>query len=302
MFRSPSQVSLFWLSIAAAIALVFLGASVSVVAEDGVYSSGRFELGDGKAPPGFPAAADILLDAEQVGPDWEEIFDADGLPRQDVIAKYGGQWALFFADDISLGTGFESTALEDSGDRVKNGVVDADHDIGNAYVYTTFDTAGNLIVYAGAERLGGGDSYLEFEFNQGKFRLGHGGYGHGVSWEIDGERSAGDVAVRVSFTNGAVSSMTINAWTEDGWQLLADVVGEGCDLEELACVIANGDIIDGGPWPNFDTSDNPEEIAVNRFAEFGLNVGGLLGAQPEFVTVQIRTPQDIAFEYFGEGS
>ena len=268
----------------------------------GVYSSGHFELGDGNAPPGFPAEADILPDAEQMGPDWGDIFDADGLPRQDVIAYYGGQWALFFADDISLGSGFESTALAKPGGRVRNGVADADHDIGNAYVYTTFDTAGNLIVYAGAERLGGGDSYLEFEFNQEKFRLGHGGYGQGVPWEIVGERLVGDVVVRVWFTNGAVSAMAVDYWAEEGWQPLADVTGEGCDLNEFACVIANGDIIDGGPWLNFDTSDNPEEIAINRFAEFGLNVGGLLGIQHEFVTVQIRTPQDIAFGYFGEGS
>jgi len=293
---------LFWCSLAATLVVVFVGASVSAIAEDGVYSSGTFELGDGKAPPGFPAAADILLDAEQDGPDWEEIFDENGLPRQDVIAHYGGQWALFFADDISLGSGFESTALAEPGDRVKNGVAEADHDIGNAYVYTTFDNADNLIVYAGAERLGGGDSYIEFEFNQQKFRVGHGGYGCGVPWEIVGERSVGDVVVRVSFTNGAVASMTVDYWAEEGWQPLSGVVGEGCDFGEFACVIANGDIIDGGPWANYDTSDNPEEIAVNRFAELGLNIGGLLGGSPEYVTVQIRTPQDIAFGYFGEGS
>ncbi len=233
MFRSSSQARLFWCTLAVAIAVVLLGASVQVLAEDGVYSSGTFELGDGEAPPGFPAAADIMLDAEQSGPDWEEIFDANGLPRDEVIAQYGGQWALFFADDISLGSGFESTALADPGDRVKNGVADADHDIGNAYVYTTFDTANNLIVYGGAERLGGGDSYLEFEFNQQKFRLGHGGYGQGVPWEIVGARSVGDVLVRVSFAGGAVASMTVDSWTDTGWQPLTDVVGEGCDLDEL---------------------------------------------------------------------
>jgi hypothetical protein len=292
----------FWSLLAAAIAAVFVGASVQVLAEDGVYSSGTFELGDGKAPPGFPAAADILLDAEQVGPDWEEIFDENGVPRQEVIAQYGGQWALFFDDDISLGSGFESTALAEPGDRVENGVADADHDIGNAYVYTTFDGDGNLIAYAGAERLGGGDSYLEFEFNQQHFRLGHGGYGRGVPWEIVGERLIGDVVVRVSFTNGVVASMAVNTWTDAGWHPLSEVAGEGCDLDELACVIANGDIIDGGPWVNFDTADNPEEISINHFAELGLNIGTLLGGSPEYKTVQIRTPQDIAFGYFGEGS
>ena len=302
MFRSPSQVRLFWCSLAVAIAVVLLGASVQVLAGDGVYSSGLLELGDGSPPPGFPAMANILEDGDQTGPDWGEVFDADGLPRYDIISLYGGQWALFLADDISLGSGFESTALADPGDLVKNGVADADHDIGNAYVYTTFADTGNLIVYAGAERLGGGDSYLELEFNQEKFRLGHGGYGQGVPWEIVGARSVGDVLVRVSFAGGAVASMTVDSWTDTGWQPLTDVVGEGCDLDELACVIANDGIIDGGPWANFDTIDNPEEISALRFAELGLNVGALLGSQPDYTTIQIRTPQDIAFGYFGEGS
>jgi len=295
-----SRPSLFWFSLAAATAVVFFGFSIPSIAGDGVYSSGNFELGDGEPPPGFPLAADILLDGEQTGPDWEEIFDANGVPQTDVIAAYGGSWALFFADDISLGSGFESTALT-PGYQVKNGVASADNDIGNAYVYTTTDSVGNLVMYGGLERLGGGDSYVEFEFNHDHYRLGRGGYGSGVPWEILGNRSDGDVLVRISFVGGVVASMTVDAWIDGSWQALTNVTDEGCDVDEQACVIANGDPIDGGPWPNFDPGDNPEEIAVDHFVEFGLNVGGLLGFQPDFVTAQIRTPQDIAFGYFGEG-
>ena len=50
-----------------------------------------------------------------------------------------------------------------------------------------------------------------------------------------------------------------------------------------------------GPW-----GSGP--IARNRFGEFGVNVGVLVGAQPDYVTIQLRTPQDVAFGYFGEGN
>jgi len=289
-----------WTVVAFAAALVAGGLTLSWAA-DGVYSTGLFELGDGNPPPGFPGMADIVLSGEQAGPDWEEIFDANGVPREDVIASYGGGLAVFCADDISLGSGFESTAVAYGGAGVMNGVADADHDIGNAYVYTTADSVGDLVVYAGIERLGAGSSFVELELNQMKFRLGHGGYGVGIPWEIDGYRDGGDVLVRITFADGAVQSMTVEGWGQGGWQLLTGVVGEGCDLSELACVIANDTIIEGGPWPNFDTAGNPEEIAVNRFVELGVNVDALLGLQPEFTTVQIRTPEDIAFGYFGEG-
>jgi len=289
-----------WRAVAVAAALV-AGLLASSWAGDGVYSTGKFELGDGNAPPGFPAAADILLNGEQAGPDWEEIFDANGVPRQDVIASYGGQWAVFVADDVSLGSGLESTAIAVPGASVENGVVSADDDIGNAYVYTTFDSGGNLLVYGGVERLGSGNSYVEFEVNQVKYRLGRGGYGIGLPWAIDGRRTSGDVVVRITFANGAVASMSVSGWQDGGWQPLAQVAGEGCDFDELACVIANGSVIDGGPWQSFDPAAEPGEISVNRFAEFGVNLGALVGFQPAFVTVQIRTPQDIAFGYFGEG-
>ena len=129
------------------------GLFVTAWAGDSVYSSGVFELGDGDPPPGFPLAADILLDDGQDGPDWEEIFDENGAPKFAVIAAYEGYWALFFADDVSLGSGFESTALA-PGYRVANGVASADHDIGNAYVYATPDSGDDLVMYGGVERLG----------------------------------------------------------------------------------------------------------------------------------------------------
>lgn len=295
------SISRFSLLLTVALVLALCGTAQIGVAGDGLYSQGMFELGDGNPPPGFPAMADVLEDADQIGPDWGEVFNPDRSPRHDIISGYGGQWALFVPDDISLGTGFESTALVGS-NSVINATADAQHDIGNAYVYATSDSSGNLVLYAGAERLGGGTSYFEFEFNREIFRLGHGGFGQGVPWEIVGRQLDGDIRIRVSFTEGAITSMVVDHWVGTGWLPLSDVAGEGCDVDEYACIIANDTIIDGGPWANFDTIDNPEELSAHRFAEFGVNVGALLGSQPEYATVQIRTPQDIAFGYFGEGN
>ena len=53
-----------------------------------------------------------------------------------------------------------------------------------------------------------------------------------------------------------------------------------------------------GPWADIDA----DTLMADRFAEFGVNVGALLGTDPQFTTLCIRTPQDIAFGYFAEGN
>jgi hypothetical protein len=285
--------------------------------EDSVYSADVFELGDGQPPPGMPGMADVLDDAALAGPDWAALFDADGTPRDDYpddgagnpvgngIPDYqelfNGQWVVFSADDVSLGSEFEGTALYLDG-RVYNSVVDADHDIGNAYVYSTESTIGNLVLYAGAERLGSGDSHLELEFNQDHFRLGHGGYGRGEPWEVDGERVTDDVLVVVSFTGGALGTIEVSRWDGAAWAALDSFSGEGCNVDETLCAVCNSTVVDGGPWENHDTDGDPEQISANRFVEVGVNVGALLGIQPSYTTVRLRTPQDTAFGYFAEGN
>ena len=109
-----------------------------------------------------------------------------------------------------------------------NSVVDADHDLGNAYIYVTESAAGNLVLYAAAERLGTGDSSIEFEFNQGKFVLGHGGYGEGRPWEVVGEREPGDLLLRLSFGFGELGSVEAWAWGGEEWLAVTSAFGEGC--------------------------------------------------------------------------
>lgn len=304
---SPRTSGLAGFLVLAFIAIVSFAVATPVHA-DGVYTSGLFQLGDGEPPPGMPGLANILESAGQAGPDWGSLFSADGSARDeydgegnpgangvpDYLEIYGGLWAVFNADDISLGSGFEGSALYPDG-RIYNSTVTADHDLGNAYVYFTLDSVGNVVLYAAAERLGGGDSSLEFEFNQEHFRLGRGGYGVGVPWEVLGDRSTDDVLVKLTFAGGMLATAEASAWDGQGWIAVSTVAGEGCDGADALCAVCNGDVIEGGPW-------NAQQVGAGRFVEMGINVGALLGAQPVFTTVRLRTPQDAAFGYFGEGN
>jgi hypothetical protein len=276
----------------------------------GVYGSGLFELGDGQPPPGTPGTADVLGSADQAGPDWADLFDATGKLRDDYpydgdgnplgngvpdyLELYGGTWAFFADDYVSKGVDFEGDALTAEGG-VVNSVVQADHDIGDAHVYATADANGNLVLYMAAERLGSGDSSLEFEFNQGLFRVGRGGFGIGAPWEVLGARAGGDFLVRVTFGGGVVTGAAAGVWDGSTWLLLSSLAGEGCDGTETLCAIANGVAIEGGAW-----TEGP--IEAGRLIEIGVNAGALLGTQPVFTTVRIRTPEDIAFGYFGKGN
>jgi len=312
MKNSATQVG----AILVALSLLFLPVT-DAQAQDSVYDANTFQLGDGQPPPGMPGMANILEDSGLSGPDWATLFAADGSPRDDYPLDangnpagngipdyqelYGGQWVVFTADDVSLGTGLETTALAPDG-RVRNGVVGADHDIGNAYVYSTTSSTGNLIVYVGLERLGTGASYFEFEFNQDLFRLGHGGYGRGEPWQVDGERIVGDVLVKMTFEPGSLGTVETSAWDGQGWVGLSSFTGQGCDQGETLCAVCNATVIDGGPWVNYDTDGDPEQIAADRFIEAGINVGALLGSQPSYTTVRLRTPGDAAFGYFEQGN
>ena len=288
--RTALRITLRMTSVATlGLVLGVLAVAPAAAQGDSVYASGLFQLGDGQPPPGMPGVANILENPELAGPDWAGLFNADGSPKDGY-----GQWVTFAADDVSLGTGFEGSALHPDG-RVYNATAAADHDIGNAYAYSTTDSAGNVVLYAGAERQGGGDSSLEFEFNQDHYRLGHGGYGKGIPWEVLGSRQEGDLKVRLSFADGGLSDVEASTWSGGGWVPLSALAGEGCDGAETLCAVCNGSLIEGGPWGS-------QQIEPGRFWELGVNAGALLGAQPSYVTVRIRTPQDIAFGHFGEGN
>lgn len=271
--------------------LLCLALTASSWAGDSVISSGLLELADGTAPAGTSGPADLASDPDQPGPDWADLFAANGAVRD--LTPYGGVSAAFVADYQSNGLFFDGDVLSVGG-RVANGVAATSDDLGFSYFYSTLDSAGNLVLYAAAERLGAGDSTLELEFDQDHFRLGHGGYGSAIPWRIDGTRHQGDVLVKLVFAGGALESVEASAWDGRGWNLLSSAIGTSCDLEETLCAVTNAGPIEGGPW-------NPQTIPAGQFVELGVNVGALLdGARPAFATVRLRTPQDASFGYFGE--
>lgn len=275
-------------------------------------SSDRFELGDGQVPL-LAGSADLQSDAAQPGPDWEDLFAADRTLRDDFPAPggngipdyadlYAGQWAVIMEDEVSLGIGIDTTTLVGTDGLVYRGRASAAHDLANAYVYSTFDSGGNLLLYAAAERLDSGDSYIEFEFNQAHIRL-----GHGPPWKITGGRTTGDLLARLVFRDGGLDSVAVERWTETSpgqleFQLVGSLSGESCNAGETICAVSNGTDVDGGPWPNFDTAGDPEMISTDRFVEIGINVSALVGPQPDYVSIQVRSPEDITFGYFAEGN
>jgi hypothetical protein len=261
----------------------------------GLYGAGLFQLGDGKVPVGFSGMARIERAAGQKGPDWADLFDANGEPVARLHARFGGTWALFIADDVSRGTAPDDTALAGSPGLVRRGGVRPADDIGNVYGYQTADAKGSPKIFLGVERLNARDSFLEFELNQKRARLGQGGADS--TWRVDGPRAPGDILVRLEFAGGGLVSTQLSAWNRGGWHPLARVDGEGCDEGEGICAIANASSVARGPWQTFDAAGIVNEIAPNRFIELGADVGTLLGGVPAYKSLRVRTPGDIAFGF-----
>lgn len=283
--------------------LIQFGLIPEIVSAENVASDPPFEIGDGIIPP-IPGSADIL-GSELPGPDWGDLFNADGT-RNDNFN--GDQLSVFISDDVSSGISIDETALAGSDMLVDNAIVDPDQDIGNVYANLGFDSSGNLVLFGGAERLDYGDGYLTFELNQGHIRIGHGGYGRGEPWQIDGKRAAGDVRVYLDFSNGSLIYMEVQEWvpnviTGSGtFQTVQSLNGEMCNADGTVCVVSNAGDIFAGPWSNIDPNGDPAIISAQRFLEFSVNVGALIGTNPDFTSILFRTSQDIAFGYFKEGN
>ena len=296
MHRLPRSVVLSFL-----LSVVLAGAFPAGAAGGSVYSGGLFQLGDGQQPAGFSGAADIASTEGQAGPDWADLFTASGALRDDYppggngvadAVDFGGRWAVFVADDVSLGVGFEGTASVGDGAFVKNGVASPAGDIGNVYFYGARDAQGNHVVFLGIERLSASDGVVEFEIGQGKVGLGHGGYGVGAPWKVEGERSPGDVVLSLTFAGGQLAGAEVGIYSDGAWHAIAGLAGEGCDEAETLCAISNGGAIAKGPWPSLDGGSG--EIGAGLFVEAGINVGALLGAQTQERGLRVRTSEDVA--------
>ena len=94
---------------------------------------------------------------------WAKIFDANGALRDDLdnlglpipngipdaMDLYNGRNATFVRDDISAGLNIDSTARGADELSWRAGLVPAASDIGHAYVMTTVNNDGHLILYGG---------------------------------------------------------------------------------------------------------------------------------------------------------
>lgn len=281
----------------------------SIADSGGMAQSVAFELGSaGTAATG---TADLAGSASQGAPDWEDLFDSERRLRDDLPAPsgngvpdfsdvFGGQWAVILTDNVSLGSAVDTTSLMPGSTLVHRSTVAPDDDIGNAYVYSTLTTSGDLLLYAAAERLADGSATIELEFNQQHIRL-----GHGPPWQITGARSVGDVLLRLTFTNGVLTSTRVGKWVGGGsvtFQTVAVLSGQGCNTAETVCSVVNAGDIAAGPWGSFDPDGGPSTVGAGRFFEIGLNVTSLTGSTPSLTTIRVRTLTDIAFGYFAEGN
>ena len=296
------------------ILLALMGAP-ELSAQSTLGSDPVFELGDGLEPPG-QGIADIL-GSEQPGPDWDDLFTADGTWRDDFdefgnpgsngVPDFLDTWGVFrtrrdvvfVQDSISAGAEVDSTALIDGG--IGEAIVSSEHDVGNAYAYTAFNNDLDFVLYIGAERLAtasGTSSFMLFEFSQ---------VGNGPS--------VGDVQVRANF-DGFLRSIEVAtfqlideeaAGPVSDWVVIESIPvipedpAEQCNLAGSACAVCNGITVDGGSWANFDESGQETTVlAPDTFLEVGLNLSRLVGIGLDFrfSELTIVTPEDVAVGSF----
>ncbi|MGH9798107.1 MAG: DUF7507 domain-containing protein, partial [Candidatus Polarisedimenticolia bacterium] len=296
--------------------------ALSVVTYFAVHGDGLFELGDGTGAPG---TADILADTTaplQPGPDWEDLFNADGSMKDgdndgdpDFHELYGGVAASFIADDLSQAGQVDDTIFSQSNknnhlistwnwDTGNNPPKD---DLVNVYSFARLNAFNELIIYAGLERLAEeGDSHVDFEFNQSDIGLdkeipcgddGSGGGADGPPCEFTGEKLVNDLLVVMDFENGGrLGFVEVRRWNGSDYVLIETLGGEGCTADDAICAFNNNVGVDGGPWTNFNRfGDVVTSLPPNAFTELGINVTKLFGLTPCFGTIQAKTRSSQSF-------
>ncbi len=313
-----------------ALLLTMVVASLALVARDtqAVHIGGHFELGDP------PPDANILGDGNNAtGPDWADLFDSGGNVIGGALAKFGGLEAVFIADELSVASQTDVTVFAESNknnDLVATwnwdtGNVPAKDDLSNVYSYATLNGDGDLLIYAGLERLApNGDSHIDIEYNAQGIGLdkappcGDDGVAppvvdpqedDGSPCEFVNEKSEDDFVLSVDFTNGgAFGSMEVRRWDGATYVPIVTLAGEGCNAvfngtpADVICAFSNDITIDGGPWPNYDNhsrEDNPAthvtELKTNAFTEVGINVTEILGETPCLGSINFHTRSSQSF-------
>jgi hypothetical protein len=226
-------------------------------------------------------------------PEWEKIFNPGGTLKDDVN-KNGRTGSNGVPDFMELGAGDISDEV------IYNGAVRAAHDLGNAYVIATKGTDEHLRLYVGVERLITEDgTYIEFEFNQNPVQI-----SAGNPWPLVGERSEGDLIVRMIFSNRILQSVEIEEWQQGGFQFVetgAGVSGNSC-FQQPAFMYCVGPPPIWHPDEGFEVWDeNYNRLPPTHpddFVELGIDIDLLVGPGVDFAGVLLRTPEDIALNSF----
>jgi len=297
-----------------------------VVPAQAVHNNGLFELGNATASPG---SADILGSA-QAGPDWADLFDADG----NVVDLFGGVTAAFIADTLSAKGPKDDTTFAGAGGSNKNndpvsnadcaahvppltgsacdtwhwdaGNVPIKDDLSNVYAYAAFDdsfTPPHLIFYIGLERLDpSGDSHIDIEFFQDEVALDEAPLCNDPGADVTpcaftGIRTVGDLIVSMDFVQGGgIGEVDVRSWNGTGYALAGVAAGEGCNGADTICAVNNAGTIDGGPWPNFGSGGaSVTQLQGNAFTEVGVDVTDLIGGDPCITTVMGKTRSSQSF-------
>jgi hypothetical protein len=240
----------------------------------------------GQLPSNVRVAQDPLISL-----DWATVFGRDGK----VVDLEGGVDAVFLRDRISDGVGVDSSVLVAGDSRtVDNGVVARAHDLGNGYVLARRDRGGSLQIYAGVERLDSSDdTFVEFEFNQGVVEV-----QQGAPWPIHGERLPGDLLARVDFTTGVFTGATLMRWDGTAYEVLASTGPAGNGGPDFFVCVGAPPLAPVAAEVWDETGEPAQVLEPRSFLEIGVNVATLLGASPEFTSIQVRTPEDIILDSF----
>jgi uncharacterized repeat protein (TIGR01451 family) len=295
--------------------LAFLLAVLVVSSSRAVHVDGLFELGDGTLAPG---SADILGSDVQPGCDWGDLFDADPTDDEiaDAVEACGGIAALFVADDLARAGSKDDTVFTNGSAKNNDPVVlwnwdsssvPAKDDLANVYAFATLDAAGDLILFAGLERIkASGDSHVDFEFNQDPIQTdgpppcgddGSDGAADGSPCEFVGSKTVNDLLVVMDFQQGGdLGVLEIRRWDGSEYVLVETIGGEGCNAADTACAFNNGVEIPGGAWDNFDDRGRVvDTLQPNAFTEVGINISAMLGQTPCFVSVLAKSRSSSSF-------
>lgn len=183
---------------------------------------------------------------------WADAIDESGRIAANGVPDILDTWPAYrsriestiFRDDVSAEAGTDSSILIGEG-RIGAGSIEARHDFGNAYAFTTRDELQRELLYAGVDRpASGGPSQVVFEFNKERFSVGTDG-------SIQGERAIGDFRI-VADLDADGCTVRFESYSLDEaegipkFASLATLVGDGCNESGTVCAVANGGLLEVG--------------------------------------------------------